>query len=101
MGFTVTPFRRRLVMAALLPRAGSGAVIRKLVPEPSTLRDIGTLLLVLWLPAVGNLIGYLIQKIPRRTRPARDFAARAPFTAHLQVQLELLPGQEQVLAAWD
>ncbi|HZN48808.1 MAG TPA: hypothetical protein VFB71_14380 [Ramlibacter sp.] len=45
------------------------------------------MLLVLWLPAVGNLIAYLVRKIPRRAPQARGFAAGAVFMPHLQVRL--------------
>ena len=59
-----------------------------LAPDPSTLRDVGTLLLVLWLPAVGNLIAYLIRKIPmRRPRPTA-FRSGADFSAHLQTRID-------------
>lgn len=75
-------------MIALLTLAASGGVIRWLAPNPSTLRDIGTLLLVLWLPAVGNLIAYFIKRIPRSAPPATDFAPDAAFAPQLQVQLE-------------
>jgi hypothetical protein len=99
MALTATPARRRAVMIALLLLAVAGAVIRKLAPNPSTLRDIGTLLLVMWLPAVGNLIAYLVRKMPRRApapAPAdNDFPAQAAFTPHLRVRLQslLAPGE--------
>jgi hypothetical protein len=75
-------------MIALLTLAASGGVIRWLAPNPSTLRDIGTLLLVLWLPAVGNLIAYFVKRMPRSVPPATDFAPDAAFAPQLQVQLE-------------
>jgi hypothetical protein len=75
-------------MIALLTLAASGGVIRWLAPNPSTLRDIGTLLLVLWLPAVGNLIAYFVKRIPRSAPPATDFAPDAAFAPQLQVQLQ-------------
>jgi len=46
-------------MAVMLVLAAAGGVIREMAPNPSVLRDIGTLMLVLWLPAVGNLVCYL------------------------------------------
>lgn len=89
MPLTATPSRRRLAMAALLLLAVAGLVIRNVAPDPSTLHDVGTLLLVLWLPAVGNLLAYLIRKIPRRPRPlAGVFPARSVFTPHVHVRLE-------------
>jgi hypothetical protein len=88
MAILATPARRRMAMAALLVLAVSGGVIRYLADDPSTLRDIGTLLLVLWLPAIGNLIGYLARKLPRGAPPPTDFAAGSDFVPHLHVQLE-------------
>jgi hypothetical protein len=79
--------RRQIVMAVLLGLAMVGAAVRYWAPNPSALRDVGTLLLVLWLPAVGNLVGFLIRKIPRR---ARDFSANAPFQAQLSADVEHL-----------
>ncbi len=98
MGFTVTPTSRRLAMAAMLTLAVSGGVIRDYADNPSTLRDVGTLLLVLWLPAVGNLIGYLARKIPRSAPPPTDFPAGAPFTPHLNVQLQSVELPEDFLS---
>jgi hypothetical protein len=46
------------------------------------------LLLVLWLPAVGNLIAYFVKRLPRSAPPATDFAPDAAFAPQLQVQLE-------------
>lgn len=76
-------------MAAMLTLAVSGGVIRHYADNPSTLRDVGTLLLVLWLPAVGNLIGYLARKLPSSAPPPTDFPAGTPFTPQLRVQVEL------------
>lgn len=77
-------------MIALLSLASAGAVIRALAPEPSTLRDIGTLLLVLWLPAVGNLVAWFVRRIPRKVPPATDFAGGAAFAPQLRVAIEPL-----------
>jgi hypothetical protein len=84
-------------MIALLALAASGGVVRWLASDPSTLRDIGTLLLVLWLPAVGNLIAYFVKKIPRSAPPVTDFAPGAAFAPQLSVQLEAveLPGPQR------
>lgn len=89
-------------MAVLLLLAIAGAVMRALAPDPSTLRDVGTLLLVLWLPAVGNLVAYLVRKMPRSAPPVVDFAAGSVFTPHLQATLEatgLVPDLQAALAA--
>jgi hypothetical protein len=101
MGYTVTSFRRRLVMVALLGLAASGGVIRHYAPNPSTLRDIGTLLLVLWLPAVGNLIAYFVRIMPRSAPPVTEFTAGAAFIPQLEVRLDTAGASADVLAAVD
>lgn len=77
-------------MAVLLLLAVAGGVIRHFADNPSTLRDIGTLMLVLWLPAVGNLIAYLVRRVPRPAPQADDFAEGSVFTPHLEVKLQTL-----------
>jgi hypothetical protein len=101
MAFTVTSASRRVAMAALLFLAICGAALRTWAPNPSTLRDVGSLLLVLWLPAVGNLIAYFIRKIPRRAPPATDFPPDAPFAPQLQVQLEVAGMPDELVAQLD
>ena len=90
MAIIVTSSRRRLVMVVLLTLAAIGSVIRQQAPNPSTLRDVGTLLMVMWLPAVGNLVAYLVGKIPSRKAPPSAFAADAPFSAHLRTRIDML-----------
>ena len=74
-------------MAVLLLLAAIGGAIRHWADNPSLLRDIGTLMLVLWLPAVGNLVAFVIRRFPRRAPPPRAFAPQAPFTPHLRAAL--------------
>jgi hypothetical protein len=62
----VTSTRRQIVMATLLGLAIVGGAVRYWATNPSTARDIGTLLLVMWLPAVGNLISFVIREWHRR-----------------------------------
>ena len=90
MAIIATPARRRIAMAMLLVLAALGGVVRALAPDPSITRDIGTLMLVLWLPAIGNLIAYLTKKLPASTPPPTHFSPDAPFSAHLQVRLQRL-----------
>lgn len=78
--------RRKQIVIALLVLALAGAAIRLLAPAPSTLRDLGTLLLVLWLPIIGNVVGYFFGKLPRRATPPA-FAPEQPFNPHLLVAL--------------
>jgi hypothetical protein len=109
MALIATPARRRLAMIALLLLAVLGGVIRKFAPQPSTLHDVGTLLLVLWLPAVGNLIAYLVRRIPRRPAPAPTlpraaFPESSAFKPNLHARLEAIEdpqAQGTALAAQD
>jgi hypothetical protein len=101
MALTATPSRRRLAMIALLLLALAGGFIRAYAPNPSTLRDVGTLLLVLWLPAVGNLIAYLLKQIPHRAPPATSFPAGSTFTPQLDVRLQATDMPKDLLTALD
>lgn len=91
MDFTVTSTGRRRAMAFLLVLAVAGAVIRALADNPSTWRDIGTLMLVLWVPAVGQLLGWLRARLPASTPPPTGFAQGQPFTAQLTAEITPLP----------
>jgi len=84
--------RRQIVFGVLLALAVAGAVIRYSAPDPSVARDVGTLLMVMWLPAVGNLVAFVIRRIPRPRKRATDF--EGAFTAHA---VATLTGVEQ----WD
>ena len=50
--------RRETITAILLLFAVGGGLLRWLAPQPSLARDMGSLLLVLWLPIIGNIIAY-------------------------------------------
>lgn len=88
-------------MALMLALAVSGGVIRHYTPAPSTLRDIGTLLLVMWLPAVGNLIAFLIRQLPRSEPPPTDFPEGGAFQPQLQIQIDPVPLPADWLASLD
>lgn len=100
MAIIVTSARRRIVMAVLLSLATAGAVIRIYAPDPSTLRDLGTLLLVLWLPAVGNLVAWTIGRIPRRHKKVLDFAPGSAFQPQLRVRLHATPELKARMASF-
>jgi len=97
--------RRKLIVAVLLCVAVGGAVVRHYATPGSTTRDIGTLLMVLWVPIIGNVIAWLIGKLPRRAPPAQPptFDSARAFTPHLSVELTLrppaLPSHDVPLAA--
>jgi hypothetical protein len=101
MAYTVTSSGRRVVMAALLALAVAGGVIRYFAPNPSTLHDVGTLLLVLWLPAVGNLIAWLVGKVPRKPPPRTDFEAGAAFAPQVQAHVEAAAMPAEVMDSLD
>jgi len=79
-----TSYRRQLIVAVLLGLAIVGAAMRAWADNPSLARDIGTLLLVLWLPAVGNIVAFFMRRA-RAPRPPFDPAAA--FESHLLVEL--------------
>jgi hypothetical protein len=85
MLFHATPARRRLVVILLLVFALVGGAIRLWAPSPSTLRDMGSLLLVLWVPVIGNVIAFLVQRIKLRRTPFD-----LPFDPELLVELRPL-----------
>lgn len=78
-------------MAVLLALAVLGGVIRYLAPNPSTLRDVGTLMLVLWVPAIGQVIGWLMRKIPQKAPPSHAFAPGSPFMPQLHADITPVP----------
>lgn len=102
---TTIQSRRKLIVAILLCVAVGGAVLRHYAAPGSTTRDIGTLLMVLWVPIIGNVIAWLVGKLPRRAPPAEPatFDAARAFTPHIQVELTLrppaLPSHDVPLAA--
>nr|MDQ6881713.1 hypothetical protein [Pseudomonadota bacterium] len=89
--FEVTPHRRKLVVIVLVGLAMVGGAIRYWAPNPSTGRDLGSLLLVLWLPVIGNVIGFFVRKI--RIGRSGGFPAGQPFQAHLRIELTPLGEQ--------
>lgn len=89
--FEATPQRRKLVVIVLLALAAVGGAIRHWAPNPSTLRDMGSLLLVLWVPAIGNVIAFFVRKI--KLGRAGGFPADRPFRGHLRVELTPLDAQ--------
>jgi hypothetical protein len=85
-----TPAGRKIISVALLSLAVVGAVIRLFAPNPSLARDIGTLLLVMWVPAVGNFIGWGMRQWAARRLP-KSFESQGPFVAHLLAEATLTP----------
>lgn len=92
-----TSSRRKLIVIVLLGLALVGASMRHWAPDPSLARDIGTLLLVLWLPIIGNVIAFLVNRFRVHRRPSMAFEPNRAFAAHLLA--ELTPAGTFVAAA--
>ncbi|MES2972605.1 MAG: hypothetical protein V4757_03315 [Pseudomonadota bacterium] len=82
--------RRRLITAILLTLALTGGVIRVFAPQPSLLRDFGTLLLVLWLPIIGNIIAWSVARWHARKPAPPGFDTASPFEPSARIELTLL-----------
>lgn len=86
---TTIQARRKLIVIILLCVAVGGALLRQFADRGSTLRDVGTLLMLLWLPIIGQVISWLVARVRRPAAPVPDaFAAVGAFAAHLQVTLK-------------
>jgi len=83
----VTSSRRQVVMTTLLALAVVGAAMRYFASDPSLAHDIGTLLLVLWLPAVGNLVAFAVRQWHVRVRRRTDFDAAQAFSPQLVARI--------------
>ena len=83
--------RRQIITVVLLFLAVGGGLVRWLVPGPSLVRDLGSLLLVLWLPIVGNIIGWLMTRARTPKVLPPGFSPDAAFVPSAQVELTLFP----------
>ena len=90
----VTSKSRHQVVWVLLFLAVVGAALRQFAPKPSLTRDMGNLLLVLWVPIIGNVVGWVIQKLRLGPKPTPDFEAGSIFIAHAQVLMRPLPAKQ-------
>lgn len=90
---TTIQSRRKLIVIILLCVAVGGAIMRHLAVPGSTTRDIGTLLMLLWIPIIGNVISWLIARLRRPTPTAAGspFESRTVFMPQLLVELTLRP----------
>lgn len=87
MLFHATSARRKLIVIVLLLLAVTGGAIRAWAADPSMLRDVGSLLLVLWVPVIGNVIAYLVRQF--KIARGHSFPRDQPFAGELLV--EMLP----------
>lgn len=86
--FQATPQRRKLVVIVLLVLAVVGGAVRHWAPKPSGLRDFGSLLLVLWVPVIGNVIAFFVRKFKLSQVPG--FAVDRPFAGQLTIEMTSL-----------
>jgi hypothetical protein len=103
---TTIQSRRQIIVIVLLFLAAAGAIVRHFA-EPGTLRNIGTLMMLLWLPVIGNVISWLMARIRRPAAPeapgAPGFEAGQAFHPHALVELTLrtpmLPSEDTPILA--
>lgn len=88
MLFHATAARRKLIVVVLLLLALAGGAIRALADNPSTLRDVGTLMLVLWVPVIGNVIAHLVRQV--RIARGHSFPRGQRFAGELLVEMQPL-----------
>ena len=82
--------RRQIITVLLLLAAVAGGIVRWLAPDPSLARTLGTLMMVLWLPIIGNIIGWLMRRAQTPKHLPQGFASGAPFEPHALIELTLL-----------
>ena len=82
-----TSSRRKLIVIVLLALALVGAGMRHWAPNPSVMRDMGTLLLVLWLPIIGNVVAFVVNRWRASMGRSGTFEAGRAFTPHLLAEL--------------
>src|ERR1700712_630008 len=93
---TSIQFRRQLIVAILLGAAVVGAFIRHYA-EPGALRNVGTLMMLIWVPIVGNIVGWLIGKIKRKPQTTvagtlpPSFIVGSAFTPQALVDITFRP----------
>ena len=85
--------RRQTITAVLLLLAVGGGLLRWLAPQPSLARDMGSLLLVLWLPIIGNIIAWLVARAHKPKNAPPGFAPDSPFTPSAHITLTLLAAE--------
>ena len=85
--------RRQIITTVLLLFAVGGGLLRWLAPQPSLARDMGSLLLVLWLPIIGNIIAWVVAQAHKPKNAPPGFAPDSPFTPSAHITLTLLAAE--------
>ena len=93
MNYQATSSRRQIITAVLLLFAMAGGLLRWLAPQPSLARDMGSLLLVLWLPIIGNIIAWVVAQAHKPKNAPPGFAPDSPFTPSAHITLTLLAAE--------
>ncbi len=94
--------RRFFIVVALVVTAVAGALLRSFSAPQSTTYYLGTLLMVMWVPTVGNIISFLAKKLRPSVPAPPTFSSSLPFVPQVVVELKLhseqkpeLPKREQ------
>ena len=94
------PSHRVFIVLVLLVTAVAGALLRSFSAPQSTPYYVGTLLMVMWVPIVGNIISFIVNRFRRAAPEPPSFSE--PFVPHVGVELKLqseqsldLPREEQ------
>ena len=85
--------RRQIITTVLLLFSVGGGLLRWLAPQPSLARDMGSLLLVLWLPIIGNIIAWVVAQAHKPKNAPPGFAPDSPFTPSAHITLTLLAAE--------
>ena len=59
-----------MIVVLLLAVAVAGALIRHFSAPGSTRHDIGTVMMLLWLPVIGQVVGWVFGQLKRRASDA-------------------------------
>ncbi|MGC3983904.1 MAG: hypothetical protein QM777_03765 [Pseudorhodoferax sp.] len=88
---TTIQFRRQLIVILLLCVAAIAAVVRHFAAPDSTVRTVSTVMMLLWLPVIGSIVGWCYGKLRRPPAPDTppDFAPGQAFQPHALVEITL------------
>lgn len=98
---TSIQFRRRLFVALLLCAAIGGAIVRHFADASSVAHDVGTALMVAWIPIVGNLISYLLATSRSLLRGRAESGYATSFVAHILAEISFFAPLPTVSPAHD
>ena len=102
MPLKATSIRRQIIVGVLFGLALIGGALRYSAPNPSLTRDMGNLLLVLWVPAIGNVIAFVVRKVRERAASTPAFGPGQRFAPQLSVELTpFAPQQRTALGRLD